>query len=78
VHSEPHYLFLSYLLAWLGLQLTVLFLQDTLGPRFFVPSQVEGNSSSFLIKHSFCQQDITTKDVIEELKSLNASFACLL
>ena len=39
VHAEPHYLFLFYLLAWLGLQLTVLFLQDYLGPRFFVPRQ---------------------------------------
>jgi len=37
IHAEPDYTFLSYLLSWVLLQVIVLFLQDSLGPRFFIP-----------------------------------------
>jgi len=40
LHAEPHPTFAQYLVGWMILQVTILLLQDFLGPRFFVPKQV--------------------------------------
>jgi len=39
VHAEPHFTFAAYLVGWMIFQVTVLLLQDFLGPRFFIPRQ---------------------------------------
>merc|ERR1712125_263307 len=39
LHVEPHLRFVVILTAWQVLQVTVLFMQDRRGPRFFIPQQ---------------------------------------
>jgi hypothetical protein len=41
--AEPNYRFLIFLLGWVTLQVLVIILQDSYGPRFFIPNIVSNN-----------------------------------
>jgi len=40
LHIEPNYKFIIYFISWMIFQVTILLLQDFLGPHFFIPKQL--------------------------------------